>query len=121
MVDVNQAVVDAHRREWAFVIASTVRITRDFDTAEECVQEAYISALKVWNQEGVPRNPGAWLTTASRRKALDILRRKETLRTKLHLLVEPEVSAMDASMDSLENEHIPDDRLRLISPVVILC
>ena len=66
---------DAHRREWAFVLAATVRVAGDLDLAEECVQDAYVSALEAWSRQGVPRNPGAWLTTAARRRAIDVLRR----------------------------------------------
>ncbi|HZC42353.1 MAG TPA: sigma factor, partial [Streptosporangiaceae bacterium] len=64
-----QAVADAHRREWAFVLAATARVAGDIDLAEECVQDAYVSALDDWARQGVPRNPGAWLTTAARRRA----------------------------------------------------
>ncbi len=98
------AVADAHRREWARVLAATVRVTRDLDLAEECVQDAYARALTAW-QSGVPDNPGAWLTTAARRRALDELRRASTLSDKLPLLVEP--TAIDAGV-------FPDDRLRLV-------
>jgi len=99
------AVADAHRREWARVLATTVRVTRDLDLAEECVQDAYARALTAW-QEGIPDNPGAWLTTAARRRALDALRRSATLQRKLPLVVESPV------VD--ERSAFPDDRLRLI-------
>ncbi|MGH8880142.1 MAG: sigma factor, partial [Stackebrandtia sp.] len=75
---VGAAVADAHRREWAFVLAATVRVTRDLDLAEECVQDAYAKALATWATGGVPRNAGAWLTTTARRRALDLLRRQAT-------------------------------------------
>jgi len=102
-------VADAHRREWAFVLAATARVAGDLDLAEECVQDAYVSALEAWSQQGVPRNPGAWLTTAARRRAIDLLRRDTTLRRKLPLLVEPgEPAAQEGST------VIPDDRLRLV-------
>ena len=61
---VSAAVADAHRREWAFVLAATARIAGDLDLAEECVQDAYAAALTAWTRQGVPRNTGAWLTTA---------------------------------------------------------
>ena len=77
--DVAQAVADAHRREWAFVLAATVRVTRDIDLAEECVQDAYARALRSWSGGGVPARPGAWLTTVARRRALDLRRRDATL------------------------------------------
>ena len=84
------AVAEAHRREWAFVLAATARVARDLDLAEECVQDAYVAALDAWTRQGVPDNPAAWLTTTARRKALDALRRDKTLRAKLPLLIEPE-------------------------------
>ncbi len=117
--DVSAAIADAHRREWAFVLAATVRIARDIDIAEECVQDAYVSALDAWKRQGVPRNPGAWLTTAARRRALDALRRDRTLRAKLPLLVEPVAAepgpgdAADSEAANGGDEVIPDDRLRL--------
>ena len=61
------AVADAHRREWATVLAATVRVAGDLDLAEECVQEAYAAALTTWARDGVPRSPAAWLTTTRRR------------------------------------------------------
>jgi len=70
-----RAVADAHRREWAFVLAATARVAGDFDLAEECVQEAYVAALDAWARDGISRKPGAWLTATAKRKALDVLRR----------------------------------------------
>ncbi|SNS84883.1 RNA polymerase sigma-70 factor, ECF subfamily [Streptosporangium subroseum] len=110
MTSVQQAVADAHRREWATVLAATVRVTRDLDLAEECVQDAYADALDAWTRGGVPARPGAWLTTASRHNALDALRRARTLRSKLHLLVEP--AAADSDLPAGPMVH--DDRLRLV-------
>jgi len=114
---VADALADAHRREWAFVLAATVRVAGDLDVAEECAQEAYVDALKAWARDGVPARPGAWLTTAARRRALDRIRRDVTLRRKLPLLVEPdEAGALGAPLDS-DPEGAPvvtDDRLRLI-------
>ncbi len=103
------AVADAHRREWAFVLAATVRVTRDLDIAEECVQDAYAQALVTWPAAGVPAKPGAWLTTVARRRALDLLRRDAVLRRALPLLVEDQVVPPAEPSDA-----IPDDRLRLI-------
>jgi RNA polymerase sigma-70 factor, ECF subfamily len=109
---VERAVAEAHRREWAFVLAATARIARDLDLAEECVQEAYVAALTAWGRNGVPRRPGAWLTTTAKRKALDALRRGQTLRSKLPLLVEPD-EPDEADMEN-PTGAVPDDRLRLI-------
>ncbi|MEJ3658856.1 DUF6596 domain-containing protein [Actinomycetes bacterium KLBMP 9759] len=103
------AVAEAHRSEWAFVLAATARVTRDLDEAEEVVQDAYLQALRTWARDGVPERPGAWLTTVARRGALNVLRSRRTMERKLPLLLEPE--------EALEPEpaaEIQDDRLRLI-------
>lgn len=104
-MSVADAVADAHRREWAGVLAATMRVTRDLDLAQECVQDAYAAALREWARDGVPARPGAWLTTAARHNALDLLRRASTLRAKLPLLVTPAAEAQPVA---------PDDPLRLV-------
>ncbi|MFC6022285.1 RNA polymerase sigma factor [Plantactinospora solaniradicis] len=91
------------------MLAATVRVTRDLDAAEEAVQEAYVQALRTWPRDGVPDRPGAWLTTAARRTALNAMRRRQTLDAKLPLLLGPEEEAEMAQPDT-----IPDDRLRLV-------
>lgn len=111
MTSVAEAVADAHRSEWAAVLAATVRVTRDLDLAEECVQEAYEAALRDWARGGVPARPGAWLTTAARHNALDAVRRARTLRSKLHLLVEPAPEAVGAAEPEAA---VADDPLRLV-------
>ena len=118
---VADALADAHRREWAFVLAATVRVAGDLDVAEECAQEAYVDALTSWSTSGIPDRPGAWLTTAARRRAIDRIRREVTLRRKLPLLVEPvEAGALGVPLWSNGDPQadgvraVPDDRLRLI-------
>jgi RNA polymerase sigma-70 factor, ECF subfamily len=91
-----------------------VRLTRDLDAAEEAVQDAYVQALEAWARDGVPDRPGAWLTTVARRRALNLLRRRETLARKLPLLVVPEGAGAPAPPASGEAAAIPDDRLRLV-------
>jgi RNA polymerase sigma factor (sigma-70 family) len=113
-VDAVAAVLtEAHRTEWAFVLSATVRVAGDLDLAEECAQEAYVSALQAWTRDGVPARPGAWLTTAARNKALDRLRRESTLRRKLPLLVEPATADLHDPADD-GADAVPDDRLRLV-------
>ena len=65
-----------HRRDWAKVLSTTAQLTRDLDLAEECAQDAFAQALETWPRDGVPRRPGAWLTTAGRNRAMDRLRRE---------------------------------------------
>ena len=122
--DVETAVADAHRREWAAVLAATVRVTRDLDLAEECVQDAYAAALRSWPAAGVPANPAAWLTTTARRRAIDAIRRDAALRARLPLLVVPDGDSAepaaghptaDAEAAAARlSEVVPDERLRLI-------
>jgi len=100
------------REERTRLIASLVRIMGDWDVAEELVQEAAISALEHWPRDGMPRNPGAWLMTAARRRAIDNLRRDARFRDGLATLTE-EAERMErpiATGGALE----ADDRLRLI-------
>jgi RNA polymerase sigma factor (sigma-70 family) len=110
------AVADAHRREWAFVLAATVRVTRDLDAAEECAQDAFAGALTDWGRTGIPARPGAWLTTAARRRALNVVRHRGVERRHLPLLVEDD--ALPGPEDLLDDrpaeDELPDDRLRLV-------
>lgn len=69
-----------------------MRVTRDIDLAEECVQDAYAKALSAWRSDGIPSRPAAWLTTVAKRTALDALRRRSTLDRKLPLLVDDEIA-----------------------------
>ena len=109
------AVADAHRREWAFVLAATVRVTRDLDRAEECAQEAFVAALTDWRSNGVPDRPGAWLTTTARRRALNVVRHRGVEAKYLPLLVEDEtLPGPEHHVVDDEGPPIPDDRLRLV-------
>ena len=84
----------------------------DFDLAEEAVQDAFLVALETWPQRGIPRNPGAWITTTARNKAIDRIRRSRKLDEKVR-----ELEALAPAVESEEDvpdSAIPDDRLRLI-------
>ncbi len=121
---VRLAVASAYRSEWAFVLAATARWVGDLDLAEECTAEAFGRALVAWVRDGIPRSPGAWLTTTARRRAVDELRRARTLHRKLPLLLDPETqsstegSAADpaelAAQEEAQDQVVTDDRLRLI-------
>ena len=83
MTDVEAAVAEAFRQEWGRVVATLIRMTGDWDLAEECAQDAFATALTRWATDGVPDRPGAWLTTTARNRALDRLRRSKTEAAKL--------------------------------------
>ncbi|WP_182901513.1 RNA polymerase sigma factor [Microbispora sp. H10830] len=108
---VEAAVDRAFREEWGQVVATLIRWTGDWDLAEECAQDAFAQALRTWRRDGVPRRPGAWLTTAARNRAVDLLRREATGAAKLREVAG--VLRMDDD-DAGDEPDVPDDRLRLI-------
>ncbi|HEY4189899.1 MAG TPA: sigma factor, partial [Candidatus Limnocylindrales bacterium] len=106
------------REEQGRAVATLIRVTGDFDLAEEAVQDAFISALESWPERGIPANPGAWITTTARNRAIDRLRRRKRLVEKTEALgreaaIESELEAIDSG-PSEDAMQIGDDRLRLI-------
>jgi RNA polymerase sigma-70 factor, ECF subfamily len=93
-------------------VASLIRMTGNWDLAEECAQDAFALALERWPRDGVPHRPGAWLTTTSRNRALDRLRRGATEAAKLQEVAV--LSHTDEPDDDGDDGSIQDDRLRLI-------
>ena len=91
------------------MLASLVGFLGDFDRAEEAAQEAFALAAQRWPEAGTPSNPGAWLTTTARNRAIDRIRRERTLAEKIHLL-----PATEAVMDEFDETVIKDERLELI-------
>lgn len=113
--EVAGAVARTHRDEWARVLASTARITRDLDLAEECTQDAFERALARWPADGIPERPGAWLTTVAGNRARDVVRREAHARRLLPLLVIDDEDAADTShVEPYAGPLLPDDRLRLV-------
>jgi len=113
-VDRVRAAVDAaYRQEWGQLVATLIGMTRDWDLAEECAQEAFAKALVTWPRDGIPDRPGAWLTRTARNAATDRLRRDAVGREKLQQVA---LLAADRASDHStgHTEDIPDDRLRLI-------
>ncbi len=111
--NVERAVARAHREEWGRIVATLIRTTGDWDLAEECAQEAFARALETWPRDGVPRRPGAWLTTTARNRARDVLRRRATGSARLRevaTLSGPDKTGSDVT----EGSGVHDDRLRLI-------
>jgi RNA polymerase sigma-70 factor (ECF subfamily) len=91
------------------VLAALVGFLGDFDLAEEAAQEAFAVAAERWPRDGLPANPGAWLTVTARNRAIDRLRRDRTLAAKTRLLEVPE-----AVEDEMDDTTFPDERLELI-------
>lgn len=97
-------------RERARVVATLIRDFGDWELAEDCLQDAAERALQVWPREGIPRSPGAWLTTVARRRAIDVLRRRTVERRKLE-----QANWLDAETgEVVDVPAIEDERLRLI-------
>jgi RNA polymerase sigma-70 factor (ECF subfamily) len=98
------------RDEWGRVLAHLVGFLGDFDLAEEAVQEAFAVAAERWPRDGVPDNPGAWLVTTARNRAIDRIRRERTLAEKTRLLEVPEAREDEVFDESV----IRDERLELV-------
>ncbi|HEV8571414.1 MAG TPA: sigma-70 family RNA polymerase sigma factor, partial [Actinomycetota bacterium] len=101
------------RGESGRAVATLIRVLGDFDLAEEAVQEAFTVALERWARDGLPANPGAWITTTARNKAIDRLRRDRRLAEKTETLRQLETIEGSAE-EPVRQGAIPDDRLRLI-------
>jgi RNA polymerase sigma-70 factor (ECF subfamily) len=116
---VRSAVSAAFRAEWGQVVATLIAVTGDWDLAEECAQDAFARALVAWERDGVPGRPGAWLTTAARNRAVDVLRRRANEAAKLREAArleppEPVGALLDPVRAEAGESGIGDDRLRLI-------
>ena len=102
------------------ILAALNRACGDFDLAEEAMQEAFAVAVERWPRDGVPSNPGAWITTTARRKTIDRLRRDQTIAQKRHLLeTDVALDALAQDEDVTRVSELLDDRLRLTSPAAI--
>ncbi|WP_031479955.1 RNA polymerase sigma factor [Streptomyces bicolor] len=111
---VEEAVAAAFREEWGQVVATLIRVTGDWDLAEECAQDAFAQALDRWRRDGVPRRPGAWLTTTARNRALDVLRREAVGAARLREVAVLSRDEPSYGPDSGDDSGVQDDRLRLI-------
>ncbi|WP_225853998.1 RNA polymerase sigma factor [Micromonospora sp. AMSO31t] len=109
MIDAAGAVADAGAEAYPRIVAALIRVTGDWTLAEDCAQEALAAALERWPRDGVPDNPGGWLMTTARNRAVDVLRRASVERRKLRdlaLLTDPQPARPEGD--------VVDDRLRLI-------
>ncbi|HTN24869.1 MAG TPA: sigma-70 family RNA polymerase sigma factor [Solirubrobacteraceae bacterium] len=99
----------AFRDQWGYVLAALIGFLGDFDLAEEAAQDAFAIAAERWPRDGVPHNPGSWLISTARNRAIDRLRRDRTLAAKTRLLEVPE-----AAEEIVEATTFPDERLELV-------
>src|SRR5581483_1834626 len=113
LANANTALESLYRADWGRIVATLIRLTGDFDMAEEAAQEAFTAAVDQWPATGIPESPRAWIIQTARHKATDRLRRRKRFEEKitayvasgqLRTAVEPED----------EPSEIPEDRLRLI-------
>jgi RNA polymerase sigma factor (sigma-70 family) len=115
--DIHRTIEAVWRIESARLIAGLARMVRDVGLAEELAQDALVTALERWPESGVPDNPGAWLMTAAKHRAIDQLRRKKLIERKHETLAyEAEGDAWDgkSELDTMLDDDIGDDLLRLI-------
>ena len=113
MTATHDAVVAVWQLESARVVSGLLRITRDLQLAEDLAQDALVAALESWPDDGIPTNPGAWLMTVAKRRAIDTFRRAERHRTQVERIGH---DLSEASMDELVDQvdHVEDDVLRLM-------
>jgi RNA polymerase sigma factor (sigma-70 family) len=114
--DAHAAIDAVVRMEWARLIAGLARYSGDVGLAEELAQDAVVAALEQWPESGVPRNPGAWLMTVAKRRAIDLFRRNRELERK-YALIGRDLEASGAGTEGpgrVASEEIDDDLLRLI-------
>jgi RNA polymerase sigma-70 factor, ECF subfamily len=111
LADTQAAVAEAFRSDWGRVVAYLIRVTGNWDLAEECAQDAFERALERWPLDGIPSSPAAWLKTTARNRALDRLRRSTVGDAKLR---EVAVTARAAHRHDDDDTGIEDDRLRLM-------
>ena len=103
-------VEQAFREEWGHAVAILTRVLGDLELAEDAVQDAFATALERWPRDGAPRNPGAWIVTAARNRAIDRIRRERVFRQKAELLARLE----ELPADEDDVSAIPDERLALV-------
>ncbi|HEY1530961.1 MAG TPA: sigma-70 family RNA polymerase sigma factor [Galbitalea sp.] len=108
-MDASQAIADAHRNEWAKLVAVLARRFGDLGIAEDAASEAFVTAVERWPTDGLPPNPGAWLTTTATRKAIDRIRRESK---RDHKYREAQLVRDDEPLPAVG--AIEDDRLRLV-------
>jgi RNA polymerase sigma-70 factor (ECF subfamily) len=108
---VDQALESVYRSDWSRIVAALIRVTGDFDAAEEAVQEAFAAAIDAWRMSGIPDSPPAWILQTAKHKAIDRIRRRAKFEEKLATLASEPAGAETPDLDG---DKISDDQLRLI-------
>ena len=111
--DANAAVDAVYRSDWGRIVATLIRLVRDFDVAEEAAQEAFTAAVDQWRVSGVPAVPRAWIIQTARHKAIDRIRRRARFGERLDAYTAAGAS-LTVEAPEFDPGDIPDDRLRLI-------
>jgi len=109
-----QVISETFAREAGRILASLIGTVRDFELAEDALQDALLVALERWPIDGIPRNPGAWMMATARHKAIDRLRRESTLARKAAMLVTLLELEEQRGEEQMDEASIPDERLKLI-------
>src|SRR5436189_302215 len=112
-VDANAAVDAVYRSDWGRIVATLIRLVRDFDVAEDAAQEAFTAAVDQWRVSGVPEFPRAWIIQTARHKAIDRIRRQTRFADKLDAYTAAGAS-LTVEAPEFDPGDIPDERLRLI-------
>jgi RNA polymerase sigma-70 factor (ECF subfamily) len=115
--ETHRAIEAVWRIEAARLIAGLARVVRDVGFAEELAQDALVAALEQWPRDGIPQNPGAWLMTTAKRRAIDVFRRVERLQRKTDELgreLEEQQTLLQRELETAVDEDVGDDMLRLI-------
>lgn len=115
MPDPGAIVEEAFRESYGLVLATVARKTGDIDLAEEAIQDAFAEALRSWPVKGIPSNPPGWISTVAHRRAIDRIRRRQSLARKSAILAGMEVAALveTGPLDDVDSP-IPDDRLQMV-------
>jgi RNA polymerase sigma-70 factor (ECF subfamily) len=113
VLDASAAVEAVYRSDWGLIVATLIRLVRDFDVAEEAAQEAFAAAVDQWRVSGVPQFPRAWIIQTARHKAIDRIRRRSRFAEKLDAFTAAGAS-LTVEASEFDPDDIPDDRLRLM-------
>lgn len=110
--DANTTIDSVYRSDWGRIVATLIRLTGDFELAEEAAQEAFAAAVYDWPASGIPKSPRAWIIQTARHKAIDRIRRRTLFEKKLETYVSGLIQASE--LHAADPSEFPDDRLRLI-------